>query len=75
MTEVMIKSVPIVALLRLHDIHPIATGRDQAGKHTFTFQRTAQVQDLLNGFYSDTLTVPARPFADAMYHVKKAFVS
>ena len=75
MNEITVKSVPVVAMLRLHNIDPTRIGRDGAGKHVFTFQRTPEVQDLLNGFYAYTLTVPARPFADAMYQVKKAFVA
>ena len=75
MEEVIVKSVPVVALLRLHRIEPLRTGRDAAGKHTFTYQRTREVTELMNGFYADTLVIAARPFADAMYQVKKLFVA
>ena len=75
MDEVTVKSVPVVALLRLHRIEPLRTGRDAAGKHTFTYRRTGEVTELMNGFYADTLAIAARPFADAMYQVKRQFVS
>jgi len=71
---VVIKSLPVVAMLRIHGIEPQHTGKDGAGRCTFIYQRTEQVNGLLNDFYGGTLAVPAKPFADAIYQVKKDFM-
>ncbi len=74
MEDMHIRSIALVAALKMAGFTPISAKRDTAGRTDFVFARTQELIAAMDAYRDDTMTVAPRLFAQAQFDVKTTYL-
>jgi hypothetical protein len=74
MNELHLRSIALVAALKLQGFSPISAEPDSTNRADFIYARTPELLAALDAYKYDTMAVSPRLFAQAMHDVKTQYL-